>query len=79
MSEIFRMPQPGEGWRHYKGALYWITGVATDAATGNAIVVYRENSYQSRLFTRDLSVFLGFTEAHEQRFAFERCASEPTT
>jgi hypothetical protein len=69
---IFHMPQSGEAWRHYKGGLYIIVGIATDTASGNPTVVYREFSGAASLYVRDLSVFLGSTEDHKRRFLLER-------
>lgn len=37
----FRIPKTGEGWRHYKGALYTIVGVGHDA-DGFTNVIYTE-------------------------------------
>lgn len=75
MTDHFIMPKADEGWRHYKNSLYWIVGVATDTATGNPTVVYTDREEPGgKLYTRDLSVFLGFTDAHERRFTRERLA-----
>ena len=73
-------PKRGEGWRHYKGGLYEIVGTGHDEASGNAIVIYTDYMWPlaqaPSLWSRPLSVFLGFTEDKKRRFQFER---EPGT
>jgi hypothetical protein len=70
-----RMPRPLECWRHHKGDLYEIVGTGLDAETGDAKVYYRragEWSFDRMIYDRPLHRFLGYTEAHEPRFKFER-------
>lgn len=67
-----RMPQVGEGWRHYKGgseSLYEIVGVGYDAETGSAIVGYKAYGRpltQTPLHTRRLDIFLSTVKVPRQ-------------
>jgi hypothetical protein len=82
-----RMPRKGEGWRHYEGgyqSLYEIVGTGHDTETGHAVVVYQryrstlaQDQVAPELWVRPLDVFLGYTDDHKRRFAFEREAPEP--
>lgn len=81
MDEI-RMPQPGEGWRHYKGgylSLYEIVGMGRDTETGQPVVIYKPFGCapfaHPPLYSRPLGVFLGSVDTpdgHVQRFVLER-------
>jgi hypothetical protein len=82
MSDLFHIPEPGELWRHYKGSLYLIIGMAIDASTGRPTVVYADDpravaEAAGRTYTRDLGEFLGFTDAHQQRFVREGASRAP--
>lgn len=52
--ERLTMVEPGR-YRHFKGGLYEVVGVATDSETEAAIVVYR--SADGRLWTRSAAMF----------------------
>src|SRR5688572_7848753 len=65
----FRLPAPGEGWRHYKTSshsLYTIIGLAHHEETGEPLVVYTRYNWGDGqlppLFVRPLSAFLGVVE-----------------
>lgn len=90
MTRDYRMPQPGEAWRHYKAgypALYEIVGIATHTEHGKPMVIYRQygDKWENRpLYASPLGVFLAEVKGrngHELRFRFEREApsAEPTT
>ena len=57
----FRMPATGEGWRHYKGGLYTVVGMARDDK-GDAIVVYTDFRWSliqlGPLYTQSLARFV---------------------
>jgi hypothetical protein len=72
-----RLPQPGEGWRHYGGQLYQIVGNGHDTETGRAVVVYMEWGWSlaqpPNLWSRPLDSFMGFVlDAKKRRFQFDR-------
>lgn len=59
---------PGR-YRHFKGGIYDVVGVATDSETEEPIVVYK--SVDGRLWTRSLAMFTEIVErdgATMQRF-----------
>jgi hypothetical protein len=77
--DAMRLPKQFECWRHYKGghrSLYQIIGTGHHTETNEAVVVYAEvgdEDYQAKpIFVRPLSMFLGTTDEHKPRFAFER-------
>lgn len=45
-------------YRHFKGNLYYVEGVATDTETGGKLVVYRALYGKRELFARPLELFL---------------------
>lgn len=66
-----RMPRTGEVWRHYKGGEYTVVCVARDEADANWLkAVY--HGEDGRVWTRDLSEFIGFTEDGKRRFCYVR-------
>lgn len=71
----YRMPATGEAWRHYKGGLYTIVGMATDD-NGDAIVVYVNCGWSlvqlPTLFTQKVGRFIQQVEHDVPRFKFER-------
>lgn len=70
-----RMPATGEGWRHYKGDLYTVVGIARDES-GNVCVVYTNALWGliqfPPLYTQPLGRFLQDVENDKPRFRFER-------
>lgn len=65
-------PQPGR-WRHYKGGLYELIGVATHSESGERLVVYRPLYGEGGLWVRPLAMFLDTVERDgERRPRFER-------
>jgi hypothetical protein len=86
----YRMPATGEGWRHYKGGLYTIVGLANDQGTGVPLVVYTDYCHGlvqlPPLYVRPLAEFLaefpadvqqiGVKTQFVQRFKFERDVGE---
>jgi len=55
------LPQPGR-WRHFKGGLYELIGVATHSESGEALVVYRPLYGERGLWVRPLAMFLDTVE-----------------
>lgn len=70
----FRIPATGEAWRHYKGGLYTIVGLAIDDK-GDATVVYTPFGWSlvqlPPLFTQTLGRFLQQVEIDKPRFYFQ--------
>lgn len=58
-------PQPGR-WRHFKGGLYELIGVARHSESGEQLVVYRPLYGERGLWVRPLAMFLDTVE-HEGR------------
>lgn len=80
----YRMPITGQLWRHYKGGLYVVVGIAQDERCV-PVVVYTEYNWKQAdlppLYTQPLERFLGQIETtpstgaksvFRQRFLFER-------
>lgn len=71
----FHMPKTGEGWRHYKGGLYIIVGMARDSE-GDAVVVYSDYIWslaqRAPLYVQRLDRFLHEIEKGKPRFDYER-------
>lgn len=69
----FRMPASGENWRHYKGGLYKIVGMALDDE-GYSTVVYTEAGWTLAqlppLFVQRVGRFLQEIEIGKPRFSF---------
>jgi hypothetical protein len=57
---------PGR-YRHFKGGLYEVLGVATHSETGEALVVYRPLYREGALWVRPLAMFLEEVEHGGQR------------
>lgn len=53
---LWKEPNPGEFWQHFKGGIYRIVALATVEATKDRVVVYTGGS---GTWTRPLSEFLG--------------------
>ncbi len=51
-------PVPGR-YRHYKGNMYEVIGIARHSETNEWLVVYRPEYGVSRLWVRPLAMFLG--------------------
>ena len=69
------LPTAGESWRHWKGGLYRIVGLAYDVRDCDMVVLYQARD-DGPLWIRPLGNFLGLAMADKPRFAFERPARE---
>ena len=72
----------GEYYRHFKGGLYHVTGIAKDADTEKPVVVYQALYGDEELWVRDYEEFAGEVDRQkypdaEQQYRFERI-EEPT-
>ena len=62
-------------YRHFKGGLYQVVGVATNSETGEYMVVYRALYGEGGLWVRPASMWLETVERDGktyQRFVFEQ-------
>jgi len=67
-------PRPGI-YRHYKGSLYEVHGVAWHSETGEPLVVYRALYGDYGLWTRPLDMFMEHVDVQGEpvpRFALEK-------
>lgn len=69
-------------YRHFKGALYDVIGIAEDRDTGKEFVVYRQKYGEYKLYVRLLSEFSSEVD-HEkypdvkQKYRFEQLIKRP--
>ncbi len=50
--------KPGQIYRHFKGNLYKIIGLATDSETGAKVVVYEAQYGANELYVRPYALFV---------------------
>jgi hypothetical protein len=55
--------EAGQRWKHFKGGIYEIVCIAARESDQQPMVVYREGSYNSTIWTRPLLEFAG--EIHD--------------
>lgn len=64
------LPAPAPGrYRHYKGPLYEVVGVARHSETEEPLVVYRALYGEHGLWVRPLAMFTGEVEVDGRRVA----------
>jgi hypothetical protein len=66
MSQHVALPPTGARYRHYKGGLYEVTGVARHSETGEMLVVYRPQYGERALWVRPLAMFMETVEIDGQ-------------
>ena len=67
---------PGRCYRHFKGNVYKVIGIAVHTETGEQMVVYQAQYGEHMLFVRPLSMFIEPIDGTKnpdikQRFRFE--------
>lgn len=68
------LPQAGERWRHFKGAVYVIIAIAYDIASGRKYVIYSETENAQIDWTGGVRVF---DRESDQVFWLKRAGSNP--
>lgn len=66
------LPEPGERWRHFKGNIVEIVGIAEGTEYHEQAVIYR---YEGKLWARPMDMFMSETDREkypdaEQRYRF---------
>lgn len=51
-------PKPGEKWKHFKGHVYEIICIASDAETDKLVVVYQNTEKPHLYWVRPLGMFM---------------------
>ena len=72
-----REVKAGEYYRHFKGGLYQVTGIAKDAGTERPVVVYQALYGEEELWVRDYEEFVSEVDRAkypdaEQQYRFEK-------
>ena len=72
-----REVKAGEYYRHFKGGLYQVTGIAKDAGTERPVVVYQALYGEEDLWVRDYEEFVSEVDLAkypdaEQQYRFEK-------
>lgn len=70
MTETRTLPKAGETWRHFKGTLYEIVGVATHTETSESLVFYRV-APDARIWARPIAMFVDRHLTGPWRFTLE--------
>lgn len=67
---------PGKYYRHFKGKIYKVIGIALHTETNEQLVIYQAQYDDFKLFARPLEMFAGLVDPTEypdakQRYRFE--------
>ena len=74
----------GRRYRHFKGSVYIVDGIAVHSETAEPLVIYHEEHERNRMWARPLSMFLSPVDKKKypdatQKMRFEKIKGEVTT
>ena len=64
-------PEPYGIYKHYKGDLYMVEGIAVHSETDEQLVVYRALYGDAKLYCRPLTMWFDEVDKNGQKFRFE--------
>lgn len=68
---------PGKYYRHFKGKIYKVIGIALHTETNEQLVIYQAQYDDFKLFARPLEMFAGLVDPTEYPDAKQRYRFEP--
>ena len=81
---FIRYSMIGRRYRHFKGSVYIVDGIAVHSETAEPLVIYHKEHESNRMWARPLSMFLSPVDKKKypdatQKMRFEKIKGEVTT